>query len=65
MLLLARQVADYSKTCEVGQKSQQQRHLQQAEMTSMPLIELPFQHIAMHVVGPLPKVIKLIYLDHM
>ena len=50
-----RQVADYCKTCEVCQKSQRRRHLRQAEMISMPLIELPFQRIAMDVVGPLPR----------
>ena len=50
-----RQVADYCKTCEVCQKSQRQRRLRQAEMISMPLIDLPFQHIAMDVVGPLPR----------
>ena len=58
MLLLARcfrYIADYCKTCEVCQKSQRQRNLRQAEMISMPLIELPFQRITMDVVGPLPR----------
>ena len=50
-----RQVADYCKTCEVCQKSQRRRHLRQAEMISMPLIDVPFQRIAMDVVGPLPR----------
>ena len=50
-----RQVADYCKTCEVCQKNQRWICLQQAEVISMLLIDLPFQHIAMHVVGPLPR----------
>ena len=58
MLLLAwcvQQITDYCKTCEVCQKSQGRRHLLQAEMISMPLIDNPFQRIAMDVVGPLPR----------
>ena len=50
-----RHVADYCKTCEVCRKSQRRRNLWQAEMISMPLIELPFQRIAMDVIGPLPR----------
>ena len=50
-----RQVANYCKTCDICQKGQRRRHLRQAEMISMPLIDQPFQRIAMDVVGPLPR----------
>ena len=48
-----RDVANYCKTCEVCQKGQGRKHLCQAKMIAMPLIDNPFQRIAMDVVGPL------------
>ena len=50
-----KQVAGYSKTCKVCQKSQHRSHMRQAEMISMLLIDQPFQRIAMDVVGPLSR----------
>ena len=45
--------ADYCRSCEVCQKSNLKYPIR-AKMVSMPLIEQPFQRIAMDVVGPLP-----------
>ena len=50
-----RDVSNYCKTCEVCQKGQGRRCLRQAEMIPMPLIDRPFQRIAMDVIGPLPR----------
>ena len=47
-------VAAYCRTCEVCQKSNP-KYPPRAKMVSMPMIELPFQRIAMDVVGPLPR----------
>ena len=46
-------IADYCRTCEVCQQSQL-RWPARAEMVPMPLINKPFQRIAMDLVGPLP-----------
>ena len=45
--------ANYCRSCEVCQKSNPKYPIR-AKMVSMPLIEQPFQRIAMDVVGPLP-----------
>jgi hypothetical protein len=47
-------VADHCRQCEVCQRSAGRRDRIRAEMIPMPLIEKPFQRIAMDVVGPLP-----------
>ena len=46
--------ANYCRSCEVCQKSNSKCPTR-AKMVSMPLIEQPFQRIAMDVVGPLPR----------
>ena len=46
--------ANYCRSCEVCQKSNSKCPTK-AKMISMPLIEQPFQRIAMDVVGPLPR----------
>ena len=48
------EVARYCKSCEVCQKSQPRRPAR-AEMVPMPLVPLPFQRVAMDIVGPLPR----------
>ena len=45
--------ANYCRSCEVCQKSNPKYPIR-AKMVSMPLIEQPFQRIAMDVIGPLP-----------
>ena len=47
-------VSDYCKTCEVCQRSQVKRPAR-AQMVPMPLVQKPFQRIAMDLVGPLPR----------
>ena len=47
-------IANYCRSCEVCQKSNSKCPTR-AKMVSMPLIEQPFQRIAMDVVGPLPR----------
>ena len=49
--------ADYCRSCEVCQKSNPKYPIR-AKMVSMPLIEQPFQRIAMDVIGPLPRTQK-------
>ena len=48
-------VANHCRTCEVCQKAQGKRYGARAEMIPLPLIEKPFQRIAMDIVGPLPR----------
>ena len=48
-------VADHCRECEVCQRSPGRRDRIRAEMIPMPLIEKPFQKIAMDIVGPLPR----------
>ena len=50
-------VARYCRTCEVCQRSGT-RKLPKASMIPMPLMERPFQRIAMDLVGPLPRTKK-------
>ena len=47
-------VANYCRTCEVCQKSNP-KSPPRAKMVSLPVIELPFQRVAMDVIGPLPR----------
>ena len=47
-------IANYCRSCEVCQKSNSKCPTR-AKMVSMPLIEQPFQRIAMDVVGPLTR----------
>ena len=47
-------VAQYCRTCEVCQRSTPQKP-PRAEMVPMPLVARPFEHIAMDLVGPLPR----------
>lgn len=48
-------VANHCCTCEVFQKAQGKKYGAQAEMIPLPLIEKPFQRIAMDIIGPLPR----------
>ena len=50
-----KEVADHCRQCEVCQRSADRRDRIRAEMIPMPLIEKPFQRIAMDIVGPLPR----------
>ena len=47
-------VAEYCRTCEVCQRSNT-KCPPRAKMIPMPVIEVPFQRIAMDIVGPLPR----------
>ena len=47
-------VANYCRTCEVCQKSNP-KSPPRAKMVSLPVIEQPFQRVAMDVIGPLPR----------
>ena len=49
-----RDVAEYCRSCEVCQKTLP-RKPPQAEMIPMPLMNQPFQRIAMDFIGPLPR----------
>ena len=48
-----RDVANHYCTCEVCQRAQGKRYGARAEMIPLPLIEKPFQRIAMDIIGPL------------
>ena len=50
-----RDVANHCRTCEVCQRAQGKRYGARAEMIPLPLIEKPFQRIAMDIIGPLPR----------
>ena len=47
-------IAKYCRSCEVCQKNAA-RHPPKAQLVPIPIIEKPFQRIAMDIVGPLPK----------
>ena len=47
-------VAEYCRTCEVCQRNPRQKPAR-VEMIPMPLVTHPFDHLAMNLVGPLPK----------
>ena len=48
-------VANHYGTCEVCQRILGGNHRIRAEIIPMPLVEKPFQLIAMDIVGPLPR----------
>ena len=51
---LYRDVAKYCRSCGVCQKSSQRR-VRHAPLIPLPIVEEPFQRIAMDIVGPLPR----------
>jgi len=51
---LYRDVADFCRSCEVCQKATHRR-VPRAPMIPLPVVEEPFQRIAMDIVGPLPR----------
>ena len=51
---LYRDVAKYCQSCERCQKSSP-RHTLKAPLVPLPIMETPFQRIAMDIVGPLPR----------
>ena len=50
-----RDVANHCRTCEICQRAQGKRYGARAEMIPLPLIEKPFQRIAMDIIRPLPR----------
>jgi hypothetical protein len=50
-----KEVADHCRSCEVCQRSPGGNRRIRAEMVPMPLVERPFERIAMDIVGPLPR----------
>ena len=53
-LTLFRDVADFCRSCNQCQKASRRR-VTRAPMIPLPMIDEPFQRIAMDVVGPLPR----------
>ena len=51
---LFRDVATFCRTCTVCQKTSQ-RKVKSAPMVPLPVMEVPFERIAMDIVGPLPR----------
>ena len=49
-----RDVADYCKSCDICQRFRRQP-IQKAPMGSLPVVSVPFQRVAMDIVGPLPR----------
>ena len=60
-------VADHCRQCEVCQRSPGRQDRVRTKMIPMPLIEKPFQRIAMGIMGPLMKkpIWQQIYPDHL
>ena len=52
--ILYRDVAKYCRSCGVCQKSSPRR-VRHAPLIPLPIVEEPFQRIAMDIVGPLPR----------
>ena len=50
-----KEVANHCRSCDVCQRSPGGNCWIRAEMVPMPLVERPFQRIAMDIVGPLPR----------
>ncbi|XP_070576339.1 uncharacterized protein [Ptychodera flava] len=48
-------VAEYCRTCSPCQKSARRRASEKAPLISMPIINIPFELIAMDIVGPLKR----------
>ena len=53
-LTLYKDVEDYCRSCEICQKSSPQRG-PRAPLIPLPVLSEPFKHIAMDIIGPLPR----------
>jgi len=51
---LYRDIADFCKSCRECQKTSPRR-VKQAPLIPLPIMSVPFDHIFMDIVGPLPR----------